>query len=352
MSKRKKLFSDAKDDSKSRTTVGMGEKGNETDRLFNSAIGAAAIAASFDLGLFDELEKNSSVRLDEFCAKHRLHHGSMTAIVHVLRCSDIVEGDADQNVLRKGPVFSTAFRDKGYFFWLVCGYGNMLQNLSHVVRNEARTGDFIHRSGKNISAAARDYGSEFVDSYFTDLLNQVPFRVAADLGCGSAERLINLAKAQPDFVGVGIDTSREAVELARQSVDTARLQERITIIQGDVQKLGPQPEYSEVEVFFCFFMGHDLWPRANCLQTLRDFRSVFPRAKRFLLCDTYRSDLPPSHDIPIFTAGFELTHAVMGQYIPSVSEWMELFAEAGWSCVDRRDDGSPFSCIFDLRSEN
>ena len=111
----------------------------------------------------------------------------------------------------------------------------------------------------------------------------------------------------------------------------------------------PSPEFSQVDVIFCFFMGHDLWPRANCLSTLRGIRSVFPRAKRFLLCDTYRSDLLPSDETPIFTLGFELTHAAMGQYIPGLSEWMDLFQEAGWTCVDRRDVGIPFSAIFDLR---
>jgi len=39
----------------------------------------------------------------------------------------------------------------------------------------------------------------------------------------------------------------------------------------------------------------------------------------------------------------------MGQYIPSVAEWMDLFDEAGWQCVARRDIGIPFSAIFDLR---
>jgi len=71
--------------------------------------------------------------------------------------------------------------------------------------------------------------------------------------------------------------------------------------------------------------------------------------KRFLLCDTYRSELSISHEIPVFTLGFEVTHAVMGQYIPSLSEWMELFAEAGWRCATRRFIDLPFSCIFDLR---
>jgi hypothetical protein len=53
--------------------------------------------------------------------------------------------------------------------------------------------------------------------------------------------------------------------------------------------------------------------------------------------------------IPIFTLGFELTHAVMGQYIPLESEWLEVFDEAGWDCANAREVGIPFSKIFDLR---
>jgi hypothetical protein len=328
---------------------GEGGLGPETARIFNSALGAAAVSALFELGLFDELQQKQTVGLREFCERRNLHRASLLALLDVLHRSGVVELSRGEDVARPGPAFAQAYRDKGYFLWLVRGYGNMLENLATLLRNENRTGDFIRRDGRYIAMAGRDYGSQFVDPGFTEVLRQMPFRVAADIGCGSAERLIKLANQRPDFRGIGIDINAGSISVARAAVAAAGLQDRITLVHADVKELEPQPELGAVEVIFSFFMGHDLWPRANCLQSLRRIRAGFPRVKRFLLCDTYRSDLPLSEEAPIFTLGFEVTHAVMGQYIPSVAEWMDLFEEAGWACVGQREVDIPFSAIFDLR---
>ena len=326
--------------------------GGETARLFNSAIGAAVIAALDELGLFDELQQNKMVRVKAFCDKHDLHPASISTLLRTLDYLKIINLSPAGDIVCPGSEFADVYENKGYFLWLIRGYGHMWQNLSMIVKNEHRTGDFVQRNGKYIAMAGRDYGAQFVDSYFTDMLGQMPFRTAADIGCGSGERLINLAKAQPDFQGVGIEFNRDAAMLAQRSVAAANLQNRITVLHSDVKSLTSQPMLSQVEVIFSFFMAHDLWPRENCLQTLRHIRTVFPRVKRFLLCDTYRSDLSPSHEIPIFTLGFEVTHAVMGQYVPSIWEWLDLFAEAGWLCSEQQPIGIPFSCIFDLRPGN
>ena len=193
---------------------------------------------------------------------------------------------------------------------------------------------------------------KFADPPFTEVMDQEPFAVAADLGCGSAERLINLARARPDFRGVGVEVNKGAVDLARRSIQQAGLQDRLQIVHFDVKNLVYQQEFEDVEVLFCFFMGHDLWPRPNCLKAFRSIRSAFPSLKRFLFSDTYRSDCPVPGDVPIFTLGFEFTHALMGQYIPSLQEWEDLFEEAGWTCHARRDISIPFSSIFDLRVAN
>ncbi len=320
-----------------------------TADLFNSAIAAAAIAALFDLGLFDELEQNEAVRVREFCGQRGLHLPSISMLLYTLQCFDIVALSPDKDLVRPGKAFAETRRDKGYFLWLVRGYGYLWQNLSDLVKNGKGSFDSVGRDGRYIAKAGRDYGAQFVDADFTDMLYQMPFKAAADFGCGSAFRLIDLARKNPAFRAMGIDINEGAVKLAQEAIAAANLQDRLTVLRADVNKLEARPEFAEVEALFSFFMGHDLWPRENCLNVLRRLRAVFPAAKRFLLSDTFRSDVPPSRHVPIFTLGFEVSHAVMGQYIPSAEEWMELFAEAGWHCVARRDLGIPFSAIFDLR---
>jgi len=320
-----------------------------TASIFNSTIAAAAIAAMFEHGLFEALQQNEAVHVREFCEKAGLHQPATASLLYALACYNIVALSPAQDVVRPGKAFADTYKDKGYFLWLVRGYGNLWQNLSELIESGKGNINSVGRNGHYVAKAGRDYGAQFVDEYFNDMLYQMPFQVAADLGCGSAMRLINLAQQNPAFRGIGIDINEGAVKLAQEAVAAANLQNRLTVVRADASRLEARPEFAEVEVLFCFFMGHDLWPRPNCLKVLRQIRAVFPRLKRFLLSDTHRADLPASRQIPIFTLGFEVTHAVMGQAIPSAAEWLDLFAEAGWNCVERRDIGIPFSAIFDLR---
>ena len=265
---------------------------------------------------------------------------------------DIVELSPDRKTAKPGPEFTDTFENKGYFLWLIRGYGNLLQNLATIVKEGNCTTDGIGRDGKYIAMAGRDYGARFVDEHFTKVMDAEPFTVAADLGCGSAERLMGLARARPDFRGVGVEVNKGAVDLARRSIRQAGLEDRVQVVHCDVKNLAYQPEFEDVEVMFCFFMGHDLWPRPNALKAFHSIRSAFPNLKRFLFSDTYRSDLPAPGHMPIFTLGFEFTHELMGQFIPSIAEWEDLFEESGWDCQGIHDLSIAYSCIFDLRVAN
>lgn len=103
----------------------------------------------------------------------------------------------------------------------------------------------------------------------------------------------------------------------------------------------PRPEFDQVDFVCTFMMGHDLWPRAECLASLKLIGEAFPRATDLIICDTYRSDLPSTERHPVFTLGFETAHAVMGQMIPSLDEWTDVLAEAGWLRTDVIDFDLP-----------
>ena len=104
-------------------------------------------------------------------------------------------------------------------------------------------------------------------------------------------------------------------------------------------------------------MGHDFWPRDNCVVTLQQLRKAFPNIRRFLLGDTTRILLDNPHskhavtedNVPIFTLGFEFGHAMMGVYIPTLEEWEGVFAEGGWCCVKKHlIETQSLSVIFEL----
>lgn len=320
-------------------------------QIFNGAIAAAAMSAAFELGLFEALKRQDAVDIRDYCAG-RYHQGSLNAILYALACFGVVQLDASGRVVRKGVEFERAYEQKGYFLWLFRGYGSLLENLAESTQLTARTGapeTWIHRNGHYISQAGRDYGSILVDKVFDHVYNQMPTDRIADLGCGSANRLIQMASRHSGLTGVGIDRDPAAVALARNAIAELNLSGRLSIVTAEVGDLPPLTQCHDVAVVFCFFMGHDLWPREKCQASMRRIRSTFPNVKRFLLCDTYRSELPPDSGLPTFTLGFEFLHAVMGQYVPTLAEWRSLFPECGWKCVAEHPVQIPYSTIFDLR---
>ncbi|NER01683.1 MAG: methyltransferase domain-containing protein [Okeania sp. SIO3C4] len=322
---------------------------NQTANIFNSTMVSSAISAADELGFLNKLQAEKTIDISKFCEENNLHQPSVEAIVLALCCSDICQLNDNNQIIEQGALFPEVYNNKGYFLWLIRGYGYLLQNLASIAKNENRTNNFINRDGKYIALAGRDYGEKFVDRYFEKLLEEFPYQVVADLGCGSGAKLINIAKKATEVRGVGIDINSGAVETAQIAVNDAGLQTRIKILERDISQLKNQSEFDEVDVVFSFFNGHDIWPRNKCLKFLQNLHLAFPNVKRFLLCDTYRSDTIPSENVPIFTLGFEFTHGIMGQYIPSLTEWLELFVDFGWQCVEHREIGIPFSAIFDLR---
>jgi hypothetical protein len=325
-----------------------------TARLFNSSVGAAALSAATELGLLERVRRDGDLDVGGFCQEHHLHVPSVFAICRSLACFDILALLPDGHRVRPGAQFRAAYEDKGYFLWLVRGYGHLLEHLAELcyLRNRPADPDdraFVRRQGKHIALAGLDYGARFVDPYFNAMLDDEPFHVIADLGCGSAGRLIDIVRARPHVRGLGVELNEDAVKLAQENVRDAGLEPRLCIVGGDVTQLTSRQDFQDVDLLCSFFMGHDLWPRARCRRILSDLQTVFPSMKRFLLCDTHRYDVESTEEMPTFVMAFELTHAVMGQSIPSQAEWLDLFADVGLACVKAQPVGIPFSTIFDVR---
>jgi phenylpyruvate C(3)-methyltransferase len=303
------------------------------DTVFNDAVSAYAISAAWELGLLTRVETcGGAVDLAGFAREEELDLGSVRAIARVLAYAEVVGLDADE--VTSGPLFAEAVLKKGYFYWLTRGCGELFATMPELVRDANRAGDFVRRDYRAIGLAAKDAGARFVDPPFYRLVEDRGLVRGADLGCGSGGRLIELARRDPRFRGVGVDVADGALALAGEAVAAAGLADRLSVVRDDATGLGHRPEYRDVEFVSMFMMGHDLWPRPDCLASLKMLGDAFPAATDLVICDTYRSELAPGEPHPVFTLGFETAHAVMGQEIPTLAEWGEVLDEAGWHMAD------------------
>lgn len=301
--------------------------------LFNSAVTAFAISAADEIGFLEDLQSTTTIDLETFAQKHDLHQPSVRALVDMLAHAGIVTVlQQDPIIVAKDGEFDDVWQNKGYFRWLIRGYGEMLSRAGDFCRPAFRnsTNPMHHRDGRAIAIAGKDYGGHFVDPIVDRAVDGIDFSVGIDLGCGSANRLIRLARRHPGKRFIGVDVDRGAVDVAREAVTAAGLTERITVVHDDIRDLRERPEYADADLAVSFFLGHDFWPRQACLDTLEQIRRRLPGLHHFLLADTYRSPEARDAEAAVFTLGFELTHALMGQQVPTRQEWIDLFGDSVW----------------------
>ena len=325
--------------------------------IFNSAIAAPAIGAAWELGLLDELREQKKVDIQKFATQHDLDSGSMQGLVSALAVVDVVERDQDTVVA--GKLLDEAYRTKSLFHWLTLGSGSLFSRMQHVLRNEERTGSFYHRDSAAIAYACRDINLQYFDPFFWTAMDElgIEFHSVVDLGSGSGERLMQILDRYPGTTGIGIDLAGPAIKVAAAEAVERGFEDRLRFTEGDVRRMSYRDEFAQVDLLTCFMMGHDFWPRDNCVATLQQLRKIFPNARRFLLGDATRILLDSARskhavteeNVPIFTLGFEFGHSMMGVYLPTIEEWEGVFADGGWRCVKRHlIDTLSLSVIFEL----
>ncbi|MFG1892308.1 class I SAM-dependent methyltransferase [Micromonospora sp. NPDC049051] len=316
---------------------------------FNGAVAAAALSAAWDIGLLEELAEKDALDVHRFAAGRDVHLGAVRAILTALASREIVVLDPLRKTASRGPGFEDAFKNRGFFYWLTRGCGELFTDLTRLTLNSERADRGMNRDSRAISVACRSIARTFFDPPLRELLDGMSFTTVADLGCGSADRIIMLAQQWPSVRAVGIDVAQGALAVSKEAVADAQLGHRITLVEDDVLTMAPRPEYRGVDLVTCFLMGHDFWPRENCINTLRRIRQVFPNVRNLVLGDTCRSTDVHGTDLPMFTLGFETVHAVMDQYLPTLEEWHSAIEESGWKRADERLIDLPaFSFIFRL----
>ena len=327
--------------------------------IFNSAIAAPAIGAAWELGLLDKLRDQKKVNVHNFAIQHNLDCDSMQGLVTALAVVDVVKYDRD--MITAGTLLEEAYQTKSLFHWLTLGSGGLFSRMQYVLRNENRTEieTSYQRDTAAIAYACRDINHQYFDPIFWAAMDKLDFSFhsVADLGSGSGERLMQILDRYPETTGMGIDLAGPAIEYATVEALKRGFEDRLSFTEGDVRKMAYRDEYAHVDLLTCFMMGHDFWPRENCIATLQRLRKAFPKARRFLLGDTTRilMNKPRSQyavtedNVPIFTLGFEFGHAMMGVYIPTMEDWEGVFVDGGWRCVKRHlIETQSLSVIFEL----
>jgi phenylpyruvate C(3)-methyltransferase len=317
--------------------------------IFNSAVAAWAIAAAWEVGALDELDRARELDAAEFAACHDLDQDSTLGMFRALATVNVVT--RENTMIKVSSNFDEVYQTKSFFHWLSRGTAELFQQMPLCLGNKNRVGGYYRRDSEAIAYACREINELCYASTFWSAMDRLGFEfgVMADLGCGSGARVIDILHRYPGTRGIGIDIAPPPLKVAQETAASAGLADRAVFMQGDVLNLEPRPEFAEVELITCFMMGHDFWPRENCVATLRSLREKFPSARRLLLGDATRTVGVADQDLTVFTVGFELGHSLMGVSLPTISDWEQVFGAGGWRLVaTNRIEVAVGEVIFEL----
>jgi SAM-dependent methyltransferase len=104
-----------------------------------------------------------------------------------------------------------------------------------------RLGDTLASGGHAVideRALSRAFANVGADRVMREIAKQTGLKCLLDLGCGSAQLLIELAIEDPEFRGIGFDTSHEMCRMARKRSRLAQVDSRIRIYRGDGRTFG------------------------------------------------------------------------------------------------------------------
>lgn len=86
-----------------------------------------------------------------------------------------------------------------------------------------------------------------------------------DLGCGSAELLLRVVASRPGTTGTGVDTDREALDVARARAAALRLLDRVDLVEADATAFGDRGD-----VVLCVGTSHAWGGAEAALPALAD----------------------------------------------------------------------------------
>lgn len=188
-------------------------------------------------------------------------------------------------------------------------------------------------------AAAFSSTKPFRGSLAADLIAASGVNCLLDLGCGPASLLVELADRNPNFYGIGMDSSRSMCVQARRAVRLAGLDRQIDILHADAGKPGQRLSRSlrtRVEGVYGgsflneFFGQGDL----TVVKTLRALSRTFPGRRAWFLDyyssigQTMREGESASFPLALLQ---DLSQIVSGQGVPppNAATWRKLYQRAG-----------------------
>jgi len=299
---------------------------SELAEAFHLAYAADFVVAN---DLIDDNDRSG----DELAARANVDPLVVSRLLELLalRTDLVVQGPKG---FRKGAGLGRAAR--ALINQYVGAYGPNAAALPEILASVARGRDLVNR--ERYALAFRDVSGAGV-ALLPDLLRKLNLGTTLDLGCGTGQLLVEMARGDPRFRGFGLDINPAMVRAARQRLDTNDVADGgVRFFVGDASDPAtgiPQEVLEETQVVVTAsllneFFHPDASPAIRCLQALR---TTMPG--RVLVVADYYGSLGYVPDPSPQQALHDWVQLLSSQGVPppDLSGWEYVYREAGCALV-------------------
>ncbi len=303
-------------------------------QIFNSYLTAKLVMMANDMGLLKALEQQGSITTQEMLSRFNFRQPAAQDLLRFLTSQQVLREEEGHYSL--SDTFSREYRQNyGMLYWLLGGYGNVIDESHAILTGDKRYGKDILRDSRKMAEATSLISAQNTDQYMYELLHRLDFSLAVDLGCGSGLRLLQLAEHYPTVRLSGIDISEECCALARQNIAQNNKSAQINIVCSSAEDWSENIAETRTDagrnLILCFGMFHDLLNIPGCAERmLQSIRHDYPAGTYLLIQDQMRAPVTrvTTDD---WVEGFSFVHRLMGQSLYSLDVYTKMMQEHGFS---------------------
>lgn len=317
-------------------------QGLEALQIIASYALANTIFAAYELGLWEELSGgNSILDVDRFIEDRNLDSRVTWGIVdHLIRRSVLRHRERGRVSLGSLGEELITRNQLPYIVYYLGGYGKVVSSAAALAQRKSLYGKDISRNshyvalGTHLMSLTEHHGS--YAAVFARAGLSRP-KLIVDLGCGDGALLCSLMHRADAETGIGVDISSEVCTLAAETVASAGLSDRVTILNCDLASTTQhRPDLiGRCDLVICMMVLHEfirlgIDKMIATLRTLVDLVSI--GSGRVLILDKHTDVLENGAD-PLYFTEYKLAHDLTQQDLCTEAEWRRLFKLAGLDVI-------------------
>lgn len=291
------------------------------------------ICSLFNIGFFDILRNDRDVDLDSFVKIKNINKNILASVCDYLFTLQVLNKSGGRYSI--GPKGKDLLKYSRGNFDFIYAYAPLFENLDSLLRNEKKYNIDVFRRDRFMAKATAEVSQFIPIPIVKDIIRRYDFKTILDLGCGSAEFLLQLCE-ESNLKGYGIDISEETIHLAEERINKRSQVKKVAVMVGDIFDLGKfKTIFKDVDAITCMFVMHEFLLKGNNATEalLKNIKENFP-GRHLIVCELSKFSPSLLRKNPTSIAEHHLFHALSEQGLMTIQEWRSLFKRAGYKLVE------------------